>query len=134
MVQYSLLQAPAIGVKDSVEMAGQIVGGFGQLFSSQQPVLDQVGGPVAIAQATGAAAQEGPGSLLSLAAFLSLNLALVNLLPFPALDGGRLAVLLVEQLRGRRLNPRIEGMVHLVGFAVLVTLMLIVSAHDVARH
>lgn len=134
MVQYPLLQAPARGIGQSFDMLGQIADGFRQLFFGPQPVLDQVGGPIAIAQATGVAAQEGPGPLLTLAAFLSLNLAMVNLLPFPALDGGRLAMLVVEQLRGRRLNPRIEGMVHLVGFAVLVTLMLIVTAHDVTRH
>lgn len=133
MVQYPPLEAPARGIGQSFDMLGQIADGFRQLFFGPQPMLDQVGGPVAIAQATGAAAQQGPGPLLTLAAFLSLNLALVNLLPFPALDGGRLAMLVVEQLRGRRLNPRIEGMVHLVGFAVLVTLMLIVTAHDVTR-
>lgn len=130
-VSHPWWQAPELGVRLTIRYTGALAQGIAQMFHSQTPVLDQVGGPIAIAQATGAAAERGPGYLLTVAGFLTLNLAIVNLLPFPALDGGRLAMVLIEGIRGRRLDPRLEGTVHMVGFALLLMFMLIVSIHDV---
>ncbi|MEW6033831.1 MAG: M50 family metallopeptidase [Chloroflexota bacterium] len=94
----------------------------------------QVTGPVGIAQVTGEVAKEGLSPLLRFAAILSLNLALFNLLPLPALDGGRLAFVTLEWVRrGRRVSPKKEGLVHLVGFAVILVAMAVVTYLDIAR-
>lgn len=95
----------------------------------------QVAGPVAIAQTTGEVAREGGLSpLLELAALLSINLGLLNLLPLPMLDGGRALFVVIEVLRrGRRVAPEKEAMVHLVGFVVFITLAVVVTFADISR-
>jgi len=96
--------------------------------------VPEVGGPVAIFQLTGEANQAGPSYLLQFAAFLSLNLAIVNLFPLPALDGGRIVFVLIEVARrGKRVSPRTEGIVHLVGFALLITAMIVITYVDILR-
>lgn len=96
----------------------------------------QVAGPIGIVHITGEAASEVPQfgwfPLLNLTGLLSLNLAIINILPFPALDGGRLALLGLEVVRrGKRLNPKYEGLIHLVGMAVLLLLVVIISWNDI---
>ena len=93
--------------------------------------LENVGGPVKIAQLTGQVAKQGLSSLMQFTAFLSLNLAILNLLPFPALDGGRVFFLIIEKLRRKRNNPRIEQAVNAAGFAFLILLMVLVTIKDV---
>jgi regulator of sigma E protease len=94
-----------------------------------------VTGPIGIAQVTGEIAKRGKlEELLNLTAFLSINLAIFNLLPIPALDGGRLLFVLLEALRGgRRISAEREGMVHLVGMLVLLGLMAFISIFDLQR-
>lgn len=88
----------------------------------------EIAGPIGIAQITGETARVGFLPLLQLVGLLSLNLGILNLLPIPALDGGRLPFLLLEAVRGgRRLSPRRESLIHLVGFAILVTFLLFVT-------
>jgi regulator of sigma E protease len=92
----------------------------------------QLSGPVGIARITDQVAKAGLSPLITWAALLSINLAIVNILPFPALDGGRITFVLLELVRGgRRLAPERERMVHLVGFALLMTLILLVSINDI---
>jgi regulator of sigma E protease len=94
----------------------------------------QVTGPVGMAQLTGEVAQAGISPLLEFAAFLSINLGIVNILPLPALDGGRIAFVVLEMIRrGRRISPRTEGLVHLVGFALLITLMVVITFGDISN-
>ncbi len=94
----------------------------------------QVAGPVGIAQITGDVARAGLSPLIMWTALLSINLAIVNLLPIPALDGGRILFVLVELARGgRRLAPSKERVVHLVGFAVLIGAIIAVSVNDIQR-
>ena len=93
-----------------------------------------IAGPVGIAQITGEAARAGISPLLEFTAFLSLNLAIINILPLPALDGGRIVFVLLEWLRrGKRISPKREGLVHLIGFAMLLALMLAVTLQDIIR-
>ena len=66
-------------------------------------------------------------------ALLSLNLAIINILPFPALDGGRLLFLVVEQFRGKAMSRRIEAAAHNIGFALLMVLVIFVTFRDVAK-
>ena len=94
----------------------------------------QLAGPVGIFQITGEVAQAGFAPLLQFAAFLSINLAIINLLPLPALDGGRIAFVLLEAARrGRRISPQRERLVHLIGFLILITLIVVVSYFDLVR-
>ena len=72
-------------------------------------------------------------TFLSLATLLTVNLGVINLLPLPALDGGRLLFLLLEAVRGKPIPPEKEGMVHLAGFAVLMFLMILVLFNDISR-
>ena len=92
-------------------------------------------GPVGIAQTTGEVAREGGISpLFSLAAVLSINLGVLNLLPLPMLDGGRLSFLLLEIVRrGRRVAPEREALVHLAGFVVFIGLAVVITFADIAR-
>lgn len=95
--------------------------------------LNDISGPVGIASLVGDAAAFGVGQVLMLAAVISLNLAVLNLLPFPALDGGRLAVIGVEALIGRAVSQRTQQVVNAIGFIVLIGLMIVVTIHDVSR-
>ena len=94
----------------------------------------QVGGPVAIAQITGEAAKAGISPLLEFAAFLSINLAIINIFPLPALDGGRIVFVLFEWIRrGRRISPKTEGLIHGIGFALLMAAILAITFQDILR-
>jgi regulator of sigma E protease len=94
----------------------------------------QVTGPVGIAQITGEAAKAGISPLLEFTGFISINLAIINILPLPALDGGRIAFVLLEWVRrGKRVPPKTEGLVHLIGFALLIALILVITYQDIIR-
>ncbi len=93
-----------------------------------------VAGPVGIAQVTGEVAKSGISPLLELSAFISLILGLVNIFPLPALDGGRIAFVLLEWVRrGKRISPKKEGLVHFIGFAMLMAAMLVITYQDIIR-
>ncbi|MDQ6767316.1 MAG: M50 family metallopeptidase [Candidatus Eremiobacteraeota bacterium] len=92
-----------------------------------------VHGPVGIARVVVSAEAMGPIVVVQLTAVLSTVLGVINLLPFPALDGGRLAFLLVELVRGRPVDPEKEGLVHLTGFALLMILVIFVTYHDIMQ-
>lgn len=91
-------------------------------------------GPLGIAQLSGQAAQQGLATLLNFTAFLSVNLAIINLLPFPALDGGRLALLAGESLTGRPLlSKKNEDILNYAGFALLMVLIVVLTYQDIVR-
>ena len=89
-------------------------------------------GPVGIARIVTEAESYGIGSVISIAATLSVILGMFNLLPIPALDGGRLAFFVVELVRGRRVDPEKEGLVHLTGFALIMVFLAFITYHDIA--
>ncbi|OPJ57127.1 RIP metalloprotease RseP [Alkalithermobacter paradoxus] len=93
----------------------------------------EIAGPVGILNLVGQAAETGILNVVSLAAVISLNLGLLNLLPIPALDGSRVLFLIVEALRGKKIDPEKEGTVHLIGFVLLMTLMIFVTYKDILR-
>ena len=93
-----------------------------------------VTGPVGIAQLTGEVAQAGISPLLEFAAFLSINLAIINLFPLPALDGGRIVFVLLEGVRrGKRISPKAESLIHTIGFALLMAAFLAITYQDIIR-
>ncbi len=95
--------------------------------------MANVAGPVGMVGIVGDAYKLGFSYILSFMALISINLAIINLLPFPALDGGRLFFLLIEKIKGSRINPKVANTVNLIGFAILIGLMLLVTYHDIAK-
>jgi len=91
----------------------------------------EVGGPLRVAAEIGQAARMGLANLAELAAFLSINLGIFNLLPVPALDGSRVVFLLTEAVRGRPVDPAKENFIHLVGMGLLLLLMVVVTYNDI---
>jgi len=126
--QYPVWTAFWLGLKQAAGIFANIW--LGLIEYIRGPAAADFVGPVGIATVTGQVAQLGPQYLLEFAAFLSLNLAIINLIPFPALDGGRILFVLIEAARGRRLDPRKEGFVHLIGMAILLLFIAVVSWHD----
>lgn len=131
-----LWQAPLKGIQHTVIVTGAFFQAIGQMITGA--MKPQLSGPVGIVQMTGKTAQsvtsEGWWPLLNLTAVLSLNLAIINILPFPALDGGRILLILIELLRGgKRLKPEREGLINLAGMAVLLTLMVVITISDVTH-
>lgn len=127
-----LHRALAWGVQHTVRSMREMVVGLVRLVGSGN-MLDELAGPVGAVRLLGDAAEVGFDSYLFMTAFLSVMIGLFNLLPVPALDGGRLAFLLVEAVRRRAVDPRREGYVHLVGFALLLLLVLALTYRDILR-
>src|SRR5690606_1937438 len=90
-----------------------------------------VGGPVKIAEAAGQNARQGFGQLMLFAGLLSVNLGLLNLLPIPALDGGRILFVIYEKIMRRPVDPKKENLMHLAGMALLLAFMIFITLRDV---
>jgi regulator of sigma E protease len=115
-----------------VNSTKQILIGFKMLVFGQFK-LDDLGGPVRIVEVSSDYASHGIGALIGWAGLLSLYLGLFNLLPIPALDGSRLVFLAYEAIRGRPVDPNRESIVHYIGFAMLMLLMIAVTYNDILR-
>ena len=136
IISYPFPQAVVRAGHDTVTGLWRITEGIGMLaYQSVRGTANfsDVAGPIGIAEHVGDASRFGLDALLNFTAFISLNLAVINLLPLPALDGGRLVVVLIEAIIRRPLNPNAVGRVNLVGFALLLLLMVVVTAHDLIR-
>ncbi|MEK7214989.1 MAG: M50 family metallopeptidase, partial [Chloroflexota bacterium] len=130
----ALPAAFARGFRETLDMPVQfkndILGRFAGGSAQGSPVM----GPIGIAQVTGEVAKSGLVNLLGLAAGLSMNLAMINILPIPALDGGRIVFVLLEWVRrGRRIPPEREAIVHMVFMGLLLLFIARVSFDDIAR-
>ena len=126
-----------VGVAQAWEQSGQMLSGIRDLVTGRAP-LDQIAGPLGMGQITSEIVSASPlplwVTLAQLAILLSLNLAVLNLLPLPALDGGRLLFVIVEVLRGgKKLAPEREGIVHVAGLILLLGFMVIVLVLDALR-
>ncbi len=129
---YPFWKAIPLGVVECVETFVLFKNGIINLFIGTTPF--QVTGPVGIAQITGEVAKAGISPLLEFAAFFSINLAIINMFPIPALDGGRIAFVLLEWVRrGKRITPKTEGLIHAIGFALLMAAILAVTYQDIIR-
>jgi len=129
---YPFWKAIPMGVGECIETFVIFKNGILSMIIGATPVA--VTGPVGIAQITGEVARAGISPLLKFAAFLSINLAIINIFPLPALDGGRIAFVLLEWVRrGKRVSPKTEGLVHFIGFAMLMAVMLIITYQDIIR-
>jgi len=134
--KYSLWEAPFAAVKININrgwiMLVGIVTTLWKLITFQGVQAD-VAGPIGIAQITGQAAKFGVRALLDFMSILSLNLAVLNILPIPALDGGRLAFVIAEKIFGRKIKPAFEKQTHQIGMLILLFLVLLISVGDIMR-
>jgi regulator of sigma E protease len=124
------IKAVGLGVTQTYDMTAGMIEGIVLMIRGK--VQGGVGGPAAIFEATGREAKKGTANLMGFAAMLSINLGIINLLPIPALDGGRLLFLLLEALRrGRRVDPKKEAYVHFVGLVLILLFMVVITYHDI---
>lgn len=128
----NLWEAIVDGVKRTYDWTTIMVDGFAKLITGEYSI-NSLAGPVQMGDMTGKIAQRGIEPLIQWTALLSLNLAIFNLLPIPALDGSRLVFIGIEAIRGRPVHPNKEHLVHLVGFALLMMLMLVVTYNDIMK-
>jgi len=136
IVRYSFFTAIWEGVKNTVLLTWAILVAFYELLAgilTGRGLGGELGGPVRIAQITGDAARMGLAYLINFTALLSINLAVINAFPFPALDGGRLLFLLIEKIKGSPVKKEVEGTIHYIGFALLMLLVVLVTYKDIAR-
>ncbi|KKP95903.1 MAG: membrane-associated zinc metalloprotease [Microgenomates group bacterium GW2011_GWC1_38_14] len=134
--KYPWYKAPFIGTYEVAKSSILILSGLSDVVKNlilQKTVPQGVAGPVGIAQLTGEFVESGYLALLSFTALLSLNLAVLNILPIPALDGGRLFFIMIEAVTRRKVNPRFEAYAHAIGIAVLLALIAIITLHDFIR-
>lgn len=128
----SFAQAALAGVRQTWGMAELTAESFLKLVQRVVP-LDQVGGPIMIAQLVGEQAQQGVAGVLGLAALISINLAILNLLPIPILDGGTVLFCLIEMVFRRPVHEKVQEWGMRVGLALLVALMVLATYNDIVR-
>lgn len=131
-LERSFWKAVPYSVEQTYEWTKLIVVNLGKLVTGQFS-LDMLSGPVGIYDATDQVVETGFMNYLMWSAALSINLGVINLLPLPALDGGRLLFVGIEAVRGKPIDPQKEGVVHFIGFALLMLLMLVVTWNDIQR-
>jgi len=130
------VQVPAASVGLSIEFVRLMFEGLGGMvrqLAVEGTVPTDVAGPVGIAVIIGDTAKQGLTPLLQLTALISINLAVINILPIPALDGGRLLFLVIEAVTQRKLNPQHEALIHTIGMIALLILIAAISLADVRR-
>lgn len=125
------LRAVGLAVTETFGLVRMIVQALGQIFSGERG-MDELGGPLKIAQMSGQAAALGSSTLIYFIALMSINIGFINLLPVPVLDGGHLLLYAVEGARRRPLSQRAQELAFMSGFAALLTLMLVLTWNDLA--
>lgn len=136
MKQYSLTTAPWAALKETGSRTKDMLVGIWVLLVNLvrlKPIGGDVAGPIGIAAVTGQAVKFGFKAVLEFMSILSLNLAVLNALPIPALDGGRVLFVFVEKILGRKVKPAFERQTHQIGMIILLFLVLLVSIHDILR-
>ncbi len=136
IVKYPWYRAVWKGVKETVILTGAIIVALVGLVKDLimgQSVAAEVGGPVRIAALTGQFANLGFAYLLQFTALLSINLAIINFLPIPALDGGRVLFLIIEKIKGSPVKKEVEALIHNLSFILLIILILIITFNDIVN-
>ncbi|MEG6585921.1 RIP metalloprotease RseP [Dendrosporobacter sp. 1207_IL3150] len=129
--QPGIVESIGLSFKQTYTVTSSMVAGIYQMITGK--VSAELAGPIGVAQMAGEVAQLGLIPLLQFAAFLSINLGLINLLPVPVLDGGHLVTLAIEGIRGRSLSRNKMQFIQMVGFALLMILLIITTFKDVTR-
>ena len=136
IISYPWYRAPIEGVKAVISLTWLFISAFYAIIVNltvHGVMTAEVAGPVGIGVLTHQVTQLGFAYLIQFAAILSINLAIINAFPFPALDGGRAVFLLLEALKGSPVAPKYERVIHTTGFVLLIFLMILVTARDVIK-
>ena len=136
VIKLSPFEAIWQGLKTTGSLSYLTISSLADLLSGMfngKSEISSLTGPVGIVGMVGEASKFGFAYLLSFTALISVNLAVLNLLPFPALDGGRFLFVIIESIKGSPIKPVVANTFNLIGFAILIILMLVVTYHDIAR-
>jgi len=136
IVRYPWYQAIWKGLISVIDLSIAILLAFFEIIRNLvvgKGISADVSGPVGIAVLTGEVTKLGLIYVLQFAALLSINLGIINILPIPALDGGRILFVIIEKIKGSPVSRKVEQMIHAVGFALLITLMILVTFKDVVK-
>lgn len=137
ILKLDVIPALVEGYRSTISITERTYNGFKVLISDAVAgggeSLKQIAGPVGIADLVGDAADRGLAPLLSFMALISINLAILNLLPFPALDGGRIVFSILEAVSGRKIPANIAGIINGIGMILLLLLMVLVTYQDIVR-
>ncbi len=132
-----VLKSVVSGLKSAVEVTSLIIaaffGFFKGIFVGDFAIVNQISGPVGVFNILGETSRLGAVYLIQFLGLISLNLVVINMIPLPALDGGRFLFILVEKVIGRRLNSKFEAVANAVGVSLLLLLMVIVTIRDIMR-
>ncbi len=131
-VEYGFLEAIEYGFTKFANLVEQMALIVVYLFTGDLE-LSSLSGPVGIFDVVGQSAKAGFMTVIFLVAYLSINVGFINLLPIPAFDGGRLVFLLIELITRKPVSPKIENIIHFVGFILLMILMVVITYNDIVR-
>lgn len=137
IVRYGFFESWYRGALATINLIAAVIMAFGGLLGSLlqgKGIGSQVSGPVGVAVLTNQIAKLGIPYLINFTAMLSVNLGILNILPFPALDGGRVLFVLLEKIKGRPVNAQIENLFHSIGFALLILLIVFITYKDFVRY
>ncbi|HEV8537943.1 MAG TPA: RIP metalloprotease RseP [Bacteroidota bacterium] len=132
-VRFSMFEAFVAGVDNVLESTILFYKSIGQIIVGKASFRENIGGPYAIAQLATKSAESGITSFLSFVALLSMSLAVLNILPFPVLDGGHLAMMIAEKIFGKEIPPRVKLGIQKAGFIILLAFMAFVIYNDISR-
>ena len=130
--EYGLIKAISYAFNRTISLFGSMIDTIKYLFTGKFGVK-QLSGPVGIYSVVDAQAKQGLESVLYLIAYLSINVGVINLLPFPAFDGGRILFLIIEKISRKPISRKIENMIHTIGFMLIIGLMIYVTFNDIIR-
>ena len=136
VAKYPFPKSIFYGFKQAGEDSAQVVFAFKDMMVTLITKLtlpEGVAGPIGMAQLTGEFVQVGPNAVLALVYMLSLSLAVLNILPIPALDGGRLLFIMIEAVTGRKVSPKFEAYAHMIGIFLLLSFLAFISYKDILR-
>lgn len=133
LISHSFFGSIGAGFNNLIGIFGSVIDTFKLLFTNDRVGFGDLAGPVGIFDMTKTVAMSGFISLLSWLAFLSANIGLVNLLPLPALDGGRLIFITIEAISGKQVDRRVESYIHNIGFLLLMILFVFITGNDILR-
>lgn len=128
----NIFDAVRVALLNTWRFSGLIFQSFGMLFTGQVG-LDQLAGPIGMVSMVNTFLESGVVMLLAFTAMLSVNLAIINLFPLPALDGGRIFIILIEIVARRKLKPELEMKINYFGFMALIALAILIAFNDVMR-
>ena len=131
-VDKSFIGAIKYGFNKTLSLIGQMIYIIFYLITGKLS-LNSLAGPIGIFNIVGDAASAGFINIIYLMGYISVNVGFINLLPIPAFDGGRLLFLIIEKIKGKPVNPKVENMIHSIGFLLLMLLMIVISYNDIMR-